>query len=153
MTDSILFSPFNLGSLQLKNRIIVPPMCQYSAIDGCMQPWHLMHLARWPYRARHWCLSKPPASNKRAASRRQTSGCGTTPPRRRSRAPCAISAAFPILLLPSSWRTPGARHHVASPGLAVASYRWKMAAGKPMLRRLCLLIPRIVRPRNWTRQD
>ncbi len=44
MTDSILFSPFNLGSLQLKNRIIVPPMCQYSAIDGCMQPWHLMHL-------------------------------------------------------------------------------------------------------------
>ena len=44
MTDSILFSPFNVGTLQLKNRIIVPPMCQYSAVEGCMQPWHLMHL-------------------------------------------------------------------------------------------------------------
>lgn len=44
MTSPVLFSPFALGKLQLKNRIIVPPMCQYSAVDGCMQPWHLMHL-------------------------------------------------------------------------------------------------------------
>ncbi len=44
MTSPVLFSPFTLGKLQLKNRIIVPPMCQYSAVQGCMQPWHLMHL-------------------------------------------------------------------------------------------------------------
>ena len=44
MTTPALFSPFSLGKLQLKNRIIVPPMCQYSAQDGRMQPWHLMHL-------------------------------------------------------------------------------------------------------------
>lgn len=44
MTSPALFTPFSLGQLQLKNRIIVPPMCQYSAVDGHMQPWHLMHL-------------------------------------------------------------------------------------------------------------
>lgn len=39
-----LFSPFSLGGLQLGNRIVVSPMCQYSAIDGVAQPWHRVHL-------------------------------------------------------------------------------------------------------------
>lgn len=38
-----LFSRFQLGSLDLANRIIVPPMCQYSAIDGNATDWHLLH--------------------------------------------------------------------------------------------------------------
>ncbi len=41
---STLFSPFALRSVQLSNRIVVSPMCQYSAVDGRAQPWHLMHL-------------------------------------------------------------------------------------------------------------
>jgi 2,4-dienoyl-CoA reductase-like NADH-dependent reductase (Old Yellow Enzyme family) len=40
---SVLFSPWSLGPLQLPNRIVVPPMCQYSAIDGVPQDWHWMH--------------------------------------------------------------------------------------------------------------
>lgn len=39
-----LFSPFHLRGLELSNRIAVSPMCQYSAVDGMPQPWHLMHL-------------------------------------------------------------------------------------------------------------
>jgi len=39
-----LFSPLDLGSVQLPNRIAVSPMCQYSANDGCMSDWHLQHL-------------------------------------------------------------------------------------------------------------
>ncbi|MCI3951641.1 MAG: nemA [Burkholderiales bacterium] len=39
-----LFTPFSIGSLELENRITVSPMCQYSAIDGSMNDWHLMHL-------------------------------------------------------------------------------------------------------------
>ncbi len=39
-----LFSELALGSLNLSNRIIVSPMCQYSARDGLMQPWHQTHL-------------------------------------------------------------------------------------------------------------
>ena len=38
-----LFSPIQLGSLALSNRIIIPPMCTYSAEDGCATSWHLMH--------------------------------------------------------------------------------------------------------------
>ncbi|XID74504.1 NADH:flavin oxidoreductase/NADH oxidase [Alkanindiges sp. WGS2144] len=41
---SMLFSPINLGSLTLKNRIIVAPMCQYSSNnDGEITAWHRAH--------------------------------------------------------------------------------------------------------------
>ncbi len=43
---SALFSPFALRSVRLPNRIVVSPMCQYSAVDGQAQPWHLMHLGQ-----------------------------------------------------------------------------------------------------------
>ena len=41
---STLFSPFALRSVVLENRIVVSPMCQYSADDGKATDWHLMHL-------------------------------------------------------------------------------------------------------------
>ena len=43
---SQLFSACAIGPLTLKNRIVVAPMCQYSAIDGVPQPWHVQHLGR-----------------------------------------------------------------------------------------------------------
>ena len=39
-----LFTPIQLGGVTLPNRICVSPMCQYSADDGTMNDWHLMHL-------------------------------------------------------------------------------------------------------------
>ncbi|WP_080057916.1 NADPH dehydrogenase NamA [Spirosoma aerolatum] len=41
---SVLFSPLALRSIQLKNRIVVSPMCQYSSLDGFANDWHLVHL-------------------------------------------------------------------------------------------------------------
>lgn len=41
---SPLFSPFHLRQLALTNRIVIAPMCQYSAQDGNVGDWHLMHL-------------------------------------------------------------------------------------------------------------
>jgi 2,4-dienoyl-CoA reductase-like NADH-dependent reductase (Old Yellow Enzyme family) len=41
---SALFTPFRVGALELRNRIVIAPMCQYSAVDGCMTDWHVMHL-------------------------------------------------------------------------------------------------------------
>jgi 2,4-dienoyl-CoA reductase-like NADH-dependent reductase (Old Yellow Enzyme family) len=38
-----LFSSFALRSLALSNRIVVSPMCQYSAVDGCATDWHTIH--------------------------------------------------------------------------------------------------------------
>jgi len=43
---SDLFSPFALGPLQLKNRIVIAPMCQYSAHEGQTTDWHLIHLGQ-----------------------------------------------------------------------------------------------------------
>ena len=39
-----LFLPFSLRKLEIKNRIAVSPMCQYSAVDGHPHTWHLVHL-------------------------------------------------------------------------------------------------------------
>ncbi|CAN5439957.1 hypothetical protein BH11MYX1_BH11MYX1_55980 [soil metagenome] len=41
---SALFSPFTLRSLTLANRIVISPMCQYSAEEGRATAWHMMHL-------------------------------------------------------------------------------------------------------------
>jgi len=39
-----LFDPFRIRDVELRNRIAVSPMCQYSAKDGHPQTWHLVHL-------------------------------------------------------------------------------------------------------------
>lgn len=39
-----LFSPLQIGSLTLPNRIVVSPMCEYSSEDGFANDWHLVHL-------------------------------------------------------------------------------------------------------------
>jgi NADH:flavin oxidoreductases, Old Yellow Enzyme family len=44
MSKAQLFTPLRVGNLELANRIVIAPMCQYSAIDGCMTDWHLIHL-------------------------------------------------------------------------------------------------------------
>lgn len=46
MSKAQLFTPFRVGQLELANRIVIAPMCQYSAIDGCMTDWHLIHLGQ-----------------------------------------------------------------------------------------------------------
>lgn len=42
---SALFSSFKLKDVTLRNRIAIPPMCQYSAIDGVSNDWHAIHYA------------------------------------------------------------------------------------------------------------
>lgn len=44
MAHAKLFTPFWLGKIELANRIVIAPMCQYSAMDGCMTDWHMIHL-------------------------------------------------------------------------------------------------------------
>lgn len=41
---SLLYSPFTLRGLELPNRIVVSPMCQYSSENGMANDWHLVHL-------------------------------------------------------------------------------------------------------------
>ncbi len=50
--EDALFSPFRLNGIHLANRVVVSPMCQYSAVDGVANDWHLVHLG-------HLALSGP----------------------------------------------------------------------------------------------
>ncbi|MGA2116273.1 MAG: NADH:flavin oxidoreductase/NADH oxidase [Bryobacteraceae bacterium] len=43
-SPSLLFEPLTLRAVTLRNRIAVSPMCQYSAVDGFANDWHLVHL-------------------------------------------------------------------------------------------------------------
>jgi 2,4-dienoyl-CoA reductase-like NADH-dependent reductase (Old Yellow Enzyme family) len=42
--SSKLFAPIKLRDLELANRVVVAPMCQYSAENGNMTDWHMLHL-------------------------------------------------------------------------------------------------------------
>jgi 2,4-dienoyl-CoA reductase-like NADH-dependent reductase (Old Yellow Enzyme family) len=44
-----LFTPLDLGGITLPNRIVISPMCQYSADDGSLTDWHLVHLGHLSY--------------------------------------------------------------------------------------------------------
>lgn len=46
MPQSALFTPIKVGSVSLANRLVIAPMCMYSATDGCMSDWHAMHLGQ-----------------------------------------------------------------------------------------------------------
>lgn len=40
-----VFAPFKLRNMELINRIVVSPMAQYKAVDGCPTDWHFVHYA------------------------------------------------------------------------------------------------------------
>jgi 2,4-dienoyl-CoA reductase-like NADH-dependent reductase (Old Yellow Enzyme family) len=43
---SHLFQPLTIGNVEFANRIVVAPMCQYSAVEGCATDWHVIHLGQ-----------------------------------------------------------------------------------------------------------
>ena len=47
MTETLLFSPMTIRGVTLKNRIVVPPMHQYSAVKGFPTDWHLMNAGKF----------------------------------------------------------------------------------------------------------
>ena len=49
-----LFTPIPLRELTIRNRIFVSPMCQYSAIEGMPNDWHLVHLGSFARGGAGW---------------------------------------------------------------------------------------------------
>src|SRR5260370_1276706 len=47
MAQPLLISPVTLRSVTLRNRIVISPLCQYSAAEGMANDWHFAHLARF----------------------------------------------------------------------------------------------------------
>ena len=46
MAQPALFKPIQIRNLELSNRIVIAPMCQYSAENGLMNDWHQIHLGQ-----------------------------------------------------------------------------------------------------------
>lgn len=42
--EPLLFTPLQIGNVHLRNRIVISPMCMYSAVEGHVNEWHLVHL-------------------------------------------------------------------------------------------------------------
>src|SRR6185436_9105747 len=47
MTIPLLFQPIELRGVRLRNRVVISPMCQYSAQDGHVTDWHMVHLGKF----------------------------------------------------------------------------------------------------------
>jgi len=47
MSEMLLFSPMSIRGVELRNRIVVPPMHQYSAVKGFPTDWHLMNAGKF----------------------------------------------------------------------------------------------------------
>jgi 2,4-dienoyl-CoA reductase-like NADH-dependent reductase (Old Yellow Enzyme family) len=45
--SALLATPFRLRGVEIRNRIMISPMCQYSAVDGLANDWHLVHLGQY----------------------------------------------------------------------------------------------------------
>ena len=44
---SLLFSPLTIRGVTMPNRVVMPPLCQYSAIEGLANDWHMVQLGRF----------------------------------------------------------------------------------------------------------
>ena len=45
--DSLLFTPYNIRNITVKNRIVIAPMHQYSCLKGYPTDWHMMNIGRY----------------------------------------------------------------------------------------------------------
>ena len=45
--SSLLFSPLTIRGVTIPNRVVMPPLCQYSAIEGLANDWHMVQLGRF----------------------------------------------------------------------------------------------------------
>ncbi len=43
----LLFTPLQIAGVTLRNRVVLSPMCQYSAINGYADDWHVVHLGKF----------------------------------------------------------------------------------------------------------
>ena len=73
-----LFSPLQMGSLTLSNRIVVSPMCEYSSEDGFANDWHLVHLGSRAVGGAGLVFIEATAVTPKAASARRTWASGRT---------------------------------------------------------------------------
>ncbi|STT03582.1 FMN oxidoreductase [Klebsiella pneumoniae] len=82
---SHLFSATRIGQLTLDNRIVIAPMCQYSADEGKATSWHRIHLGQLAFSGAGLLILEATAVEPAGVSPRGIWGCGMMKPK----TPCA----------------------------------------------------------------
>ncbi len=136
---SKLFTPLEVGNLKLANRIVIAPMCQYSAEDGCMTDWHTIHLGHLALSGRGAADHRGDgASRRRGGSAMATRACGPTRPRRPWRRCWRACGAGRTCRSPSSSAMPGRKASTDKPwfgGAQIAPGQengWQTVAPSPI---------------------
>lgn len=117
MSETMLLSPMTIRGVTLRNRVVISPMCQYSATDGMAEDFHLVHLGQFALGGAGMIFSEAIAVHPNAGSPTATSACGRTGRSRRcaaSRTFCDGTARCP----PYRFRMPGAKRACSGPGTA-----------------------------------
>ena len=73
-----MFQPLRLRDMMLANRVVVSPMCMYSANDGMPDDWHLVHYGSRAIGGAGLMFTEMTCVRRTRASRRAAPGCGTT---------------------------------------------------------------------------
>ncbi len=117
-----LLEPLRLRDVELPNRIVVSPMCQYSAVDGCATDWHLVHLGQFAVSGAGLVIVEATHVERRGRiTPRAASACIRTTTRRRWRASSSSIAATAARSSASSCRIRAARARRTGRGKAAAS--------------------------------
>src|SRR6516162_5324039 len=128
MSTPLLFQPITFRSVTARNRIVVSPMCQYSATDGLGDDWHIQHLGARAMGGAGIVFTE--ASHVSAVGRITHHCLGLWTAQHQAllaRLAAIISRAAPCQA--SSSPTPGARPARRAPGKAASQSRPTMAAG------------------------
>ena len=86
MSQPLLFQPITFRGVTAKIRILLSPMCQYSAIDGVANDWHLVHLGKFAQGGAGIVMVEATAVTAEGRITHGDVGCGTTVRPRRSNA-------------------------------------------------------------------
>ena len=119
MSGTLLFSPTTIRGVTLKNRIVVPPMHQYSADKGFPTDWHLMNAGKFAAGGAGLVVVESTKVSGAAAAPSAISASGTTGSLRRS----AVSSASSGSRIPrpaSNSAIPAARRVRRGPGKATS---------------------------------
>ncbi|EIL95988.1 NADH:flavin oxidoreductase [Rhodanobacter sp. 115] len=145
-----LFEPLSQRSLTLRNRIAVAPMCQYSAVDGLPDHWHLVHLGSRAVGGAAVVIAEATAVSAEGRISPQDTGIWNDAQLAAWR-PIADFIAAQGAILACNWPMPDARPAPSAHGKGMARWPWRRAAGRWLRPRPCRSIPAGMCRMPWTR--
>lgn len=128
---SHLFSATRIGQLTLDNRIVIAPMCQYSADEGKATSWHRIHLGQLAFSGAGLLILEATAVEPAGRISPGDLGLWDDETENALRAVVEDIRAWSPILWGSSWGMPGARPPARPPGRVAISWRSTRAAGRP----------------------